>query len=66
MKRVTLEIRVRQAQLREVESLVGSNRLYKKGTDSSQYLDLRDRAEADLLVVNLGLIPGVKARILGG
>gem|GEM_PF-4070939 len=66
MHRVTLEIRLRPAQLREVESLAGSHRLYRKGTDYSWYLDLPDRAEADLAMVNLELIPGVKVRILGG
>ena len=65
MRVTTLEIRARQAQLQEIEQLVGRHRLYEKGTDSSRYLDFRDRAEADLAMVNLNLIPGVKARILG-
>jgi len=66
MSRVVLEILgvSRPQQLQEVEALVGRYCLYRKGTDSGQFLNC-DRARADLLMVNLNLIPGVKARILG-
>jgi hypothetical protein len=53
------------ASLPEVEELVGRNRLYVKGTDPSRYVDL-ERAEADLLVLNLNYLVGTKAQILGG
>ena len=66
MATVTLEILVCPHCLPEVEALVGSNRLYRRGTDEGLLLACRDRAEADLLAVNLNLTPGVKARILGG
>jgi hypothetical protein len=64
---VTVEITGRNLwrRINEVEAFVGSRRLYLKGTDSSRYLDCQERAEADLLVVNLNLMPDVKARILG-
>ena len=51
--------------LNEVEAFVGTNRLYKKGTDSSRYVDCRDREQANFLVINLNLMPEVHARILG-
>ena len=65
--RVTIEIRSSGAwrRMNEIEALVGANRIYLKGTDSGRYLDCRDRAEADLLVTNLNLMPGVRARVLG-
>lgn len=51
--------------IQEVEQLVGRHQLYRKGTNPEQYFDCRDRAEADLVVINLNLVLGVKARILG-
>lgn len=50
--------------LKEIESLVGRNFLYDKGTNRELYADFQDRLRADLIVVNLNLLPGVKARIM--
>ena len=65
---VTVEINLLRSRERqeEVESYLGHNRLYRKGTNEAQYLDFQERAQADLAVVNLNLMPQVKARILGG
>jgi len=52
--------------LSEIEALVGTGRLYLKGTSQERYVDCRDRAEADLLALNLNLMDGVQARICGG
>jgi len=67
MHPVTLEISGPRYHLRlnEISALVGSNRLYLKGTNRAHYLDCRDREEADLLLVNLRNMDGVKVRILG-
>jgi len=48
----------------EVEELVGSHRLYRKGTNQEWYLDFQERPEADLVLVNLNLLPGVEAHYL--
>jgi hypothetical protein len=49
----------------DIESLIGRDRLYLKGTNPEMYVNFRDRATADLAVVNLNLIPGIRARICG-
>lgn len=41
-----------KTRFREMERFVGK-RLYRKGTDSDWYADFQDRAEADLIAVNL-------------
>jgi len=56
----------KRAPIGEIEREVGTARLYIKGTGDGWYVDCRDRAQADLLVVNLNLIPDIKARICGG
>ena len=56
----------RPQQLKEVEHLVGSNRLYQRGTDRALFLDCRAIEEPYLLAINLGMIPGVSARVLPG
>lgn len=65
---VTVEIRVprNRVRLEEVEEYLGSNRLYRKGTDESHYANFLERSQADLAVVNLNSMPGVKARVLDG
>ena len=64
MDRVTVEIAAPQCALAEIEALVGRARLYRKGTNPEWYANL-ERDLADLVVVNLNLAPGVKARIMG-
>jgi hypothetical protein len=49
-------------QLREV---VPGRSPYRQGTDPTLLLDFQRREEADLAVVNLNLLPGIQARILG-
>jgi len=61
---VTLEIRSpSEKPLREA---LEARRLYRKGTNPEYYVDLRNRAEADLLAVNLNLLPRVRARVIEG
>ena len=62
---ITLEISMPPRQVREVETLMGSERLYRKGTSPEWYLDLPSREQADLLLANLNLLPGLRCRILG-
>jgi hypothetical protein len=64
MERVTVEIVVADRALREVEALLGTHRLFRKGTNPEWYANL-PRDVADLAVVNLNLTPGVVARIMG-
>ena len=64
MYRVEIRGANSRQRLEEVESLVGHNRLYRRGTDRELLLDCREASEANLLAVNLGLIPGVQARAL--
>jgi hypothetical protein len=47
-----------------VEALLGTHRLFRKGTNPEWYANL-PRDVADLAVVNLNLTPGVVARIMG-
>ena len=65
---VTIEITgaEKPCSLKEVEAEVGVNRLRRRGTDDGWFVDYRDRESADLVVINLNCIPGVKARICGG
>jgi hypothetical protein len=63
---VTLEIHgLRKENRKEVEWEVGSHRLYLKGTNPEEYVDL-ERSQADLALVNLNLIPGIRAKLLAG
>jgi hypothetical protein len=64
VERVTVEIAARRHALLEVEDLLGKDRLYRKGTNPEWYANL-PRDVADLQVVHLNLIPGVRARIVG-
>jgi len=60
---VTVEIRAPgEKPLRQV---LEARQLYRKGTNREWYVDLKDREEADLLVVHLNLLPRVRAHILG-
>lgn len=64
---VTLQIsNIRTAEaFREVSGCVGFNRLYRKGTDPDWYADYLERSEAQMAIVTLGYVPGVRARIMG-
>lgn len=59
-----VEIAARDHTLPEVEQVVGAAHLYRKGTNREWYANL-GREQADLAVVNLNLIPGVRAKIMG-
>jgi hypothetical protein len=65
---VTLEIShlSKPHQFWELRHLVDLNRLYRKGTDLKNYLDLEEQSPAslELLVLKLEQIPGLKARVL--
>lgn len=50
--------------LNQIEEVVGKHRVYLQGTFPDLLCDFARREWADLAVVNLNLIPGVKAEIL--
>lgn len=60
---VTVEIRLRSVPERRLSEVLGPRHLYRKGTNPEMYVDFQDRAEADLAVVNLRLLPA-HARVM--
>ena len=61
---VRLQVRARtREQFHELRKLVGRERVYQQGTDVHYYVDLRDRSEADLVMVNLEAV-GIRSRIM--
>jgi hypothetical protein len=64
---VTVEIRgANWRNLKEIRSIVGAARLYTKGTNNPEdYVDFQDLSRAQLAVVNLNLVPGIQARVVG-
>lgn len=61
---VAIEGARKHQHFQEIEGFVGTGRLYLKGTDQAYFVDYQDRASADLAVVNLNQIEGIKARLL--
>lgn len=65
-KMLTLQIKGAQGpeRLKDIQEIVGGVHLYRKGTDLEWYADFSNREWANLSMVNLNLIPGIKASIL--
>ena len=49
----------------DVEQIIGHNRIFSQGTDRTLYVDFARREWADLAMVNLNTIQGVRAKIEG-
>jgi hypothetical protein len=49
---------------KEVETVVGPSRLYRKGTGIELFADYGNRDHADLAMVALNYLPGVRAEIV--
>ncbi len=49
---------------REVESIIGPSRLYRKGTGIELFADYGNREHADLAMVALNYLAGVRAEVV--